>query len=88
MPGAEPIVAQDAAVEGGPVKAIHGEGYAASFIGMRADTAWVLVAGTTTPVRVEWSSGWAAVDTRPVAAPRSGLPRRAAPQAAARPPGR
>jgi hypothetical protein len=64
VPGAEPIVAEDAAVEGGPVKAIRGEGYAASFIGVRGDTAWVLVAGSTTPVRVEWSAGWAPADTR------------------------
>jgi len=64
VPGAEPIVTRDAAVEGGPVTAIRGEGYVASFIGVRGDTAWVLVAGTTTPVRVEWSSGWAVVDTR------------------------
>jgi hypothetical protein len=65
VPGAEPIAAWDAAVKGGPVQAIRGEGYAASFIGVRGDTAWVLVAGTTTPVRVEWSSGWAPTDTRP-----------------------
>jgi predicted DNA-binding transcriptional regulator AlpA len=64
VPGAAPIVAQDAAVEGGPVKAIHGEGYAASFVGLRDNTAWVLVAGTTTPVRVEWGSGWAQTDIR------------------------
>jgi hypothetical protein len=64
VPGAEPIVTRTAGVEGGAVKAIHGGGYAASFIGERGDTAWVLVAGTTGPVKIEWSPGWSAADVR------------------------
>jgi hypothetical protein len=64
VPGAEPIIASDPGAANGPVGAIHGGSYVASYVGVRGDTAWVLAAGTTGPVRVEWSAGWTVSDTR------------------------
>jgi hypothetical protein len=64
VPGAEPVIPTDAGATAGPVKAIHGDSYVASFIGVRDNTAWVLIAGTTGPVRIEWGAGWTQRDTR------------------------
>jgi hypothetical protein len=64
VPGAEPIIATDPGAPGGPVNAINGDSHVASYVGVRGDTAWVLAAGTTGPVRVEWSAGWTVSDTR------------------------
>jgi hypothetical protein len=63
IPGAGPIVASDAGEPGGPVTAIHGDNDLASFIGVRGNAAWVLIAGTTAPVRIEWSPGWTQAET-------------------------
>lgn len=64
VPGSESVAAAEAGGPGAPVKAIHGEGSAASFIGTRGDKAWVLIAGTKGPVRIEWSPGWSPTDSR------------------------
>ena len=64
VPGPEPVTPSDPGAIGSPVKAIHGDRYVASFIGVRGSTAWVLIAGTSGPVRVEWSPGWSAGETR------------------------
>jgi hypothetical protein len=64
VPGAEPITPSDPGAAAGPVKALHGDGYAGAFIGVRGDSAWVLIAGTAGPVRIEWGQGWSARDSR------------------------
>lgn len=64
VPGSEPVTPSDPGAPGGPVKALHGAGHAAAFIGVRGESAWVLVAGTTGPVNVEWAQGWSAREAR------------------------
>jgi hypothetical protein len=64
LPGVEPIVPSEQGVPDGPVVSIGENKPAATFIGVRGSSAWVLAAGTAGPVRIEWSPGWSAVDTR------------------------
>jgi hypothetical protein len=64
VPGAEPIVPSDPGAPGGPIAAISGGEPVATFIGVRGNKAWVLIAGTSDPVQIEWSAGWSPTDAR------------------------
>ena len=70
VPGAGRIAGTDPGAAGSPVKSIRG-GHVAAFIGTRGNRAWVLLAGTTAPVRVEWNAGWTATSAKTL--PRSRL---------------
>lgn len=64
VPGAEPISPSEPGAAAGPVKALDGDGYAGAFIGVRGDSAWVLIVGTAGPVKIAWGQGWSARDAR------------------------